>query len=96
MTPTTQPAPMRAFVVTVRGLQYVAMARSACMAVLDAHALHGVVAVAVKPLRTGKGAARRPSPATTITGTAAATACAPLGTWPAALCRQARPPNHQP
>ena len=57
MTTTTQPAPMRAFVVTVRGLQYVAMARSACMAVLDAHALHGVVAVAVKPLRTGKGAA---------------------------------------
>ena len=57
MTPTTQPAPMRAFVVTVRGLQYVAMARSACMAVLDAHALHGVVAVAVKPLSTGKGAA---------------------------------------
>ena len=56
MTPTTQPTPMRAFVVTVRGLQYVAMARSACMAVLDAHALHGVVAVAVKPLRTGKGA----------------------------------------
>ena len=34
MTPTTQPTPMRAFVVTVRGLQYVAMARSACMAVV--------------------------------------------------------------
>ena len=58
MTPTTQPTPMRAFVVTVRGLQYVAMARSACMAVLDAHALHGVVAVAVKPLRRGSCGAR--------------------------------------
>ena len=57
MTTSTTTAPMRAYIVTVRGLQYVAMARSACMAVLDAHALHGVVAVAVKPLRTGKGAA---------------------------------------
>ena len=57
MTTSTTTAPMRAYIVTVRGLQYIAMARSACMAVLDAHALHGVVAVAVKPLRTGKGAA---------------------------------------
>ena len=58
MNHTTPPAPMRAFIVTVRGLQYVAMARSACQAVIDAQALHGLAAVVVKPLRLGgKGAA---------------------------------------
>ena len=53
-----QAQPMRAYTVCIHGLQYVAMAPSACQAVIDAQALHGLATVVVKPLRLGgKGAA---------------------------------------
>lgn len=48
MTPTLRP-----YTVHCAGLQYIAMAPSACMAIINAMDLHGVHAATASPITTG-------------------------------------------
>ena len=51
MTPTLHP-----YIITVAGLQYVALATGAAQAIADALALHGPQTVVARPLRKGGAA----------------------------------------